>query len=297
MIDWTLQPLRALLFAPGSEPRKLRRVATFGADAVVLDLEDAVADSEKVGARATVRDAIGGLGDAGVVVVRVNAGDATEEDVAATVGPGVDMVMLPKVESAAALHRADALIAHAEGRAGLALGSVRLLPIVETAAGLADCERLLADAPSRVLTAALGAGDLTADLGVALSRGGEEIAYARARLVVACRAAGLAAPIDGPWLRLGDLEGLAADSAYSSGIGFQGRVAVHPPQVEVVQGVYGRLTPEEAERDERVVEAFEAAEAEGVASLRVDVTFVDYPIYRLALERLRRHRAGNGRNR
>ncbi len=297
MIDWTLQPLRALLFAPGSEPRKLRRVATFGADAVVLDLEDAVADREKAGARATVRDAIGGLGDSVVVVVvRVNAGDATEEDVAATVGPGVDMVMLPKVESAAVLHRADALIAHAEGRAGLALGSVRLLPIVETAAGLADCERLLADAPSRVLTAALGAGDLTADLGVALSRGGEEIAYARSRLVVACRAAGLAAPIDGPWLRLADLEGLAADSAHSSAIGFQGRVAVHPPQVEVVQAVYGRLTPEEAEREERIVEAFEAAEAEGVASLRVEGTFVDYPIYRLALERLHRHRAGNGRN-
>jgi citrate lyase subunit beta/citryl-CoA lyase len=136
-----------------------------------------------------------------------------------------------------------------------------------------------------------GAGDFTTELGVDLTPEATEILYARSRLVVATRAAGLAPPVDGPWLRLKDMEGLEADCVRSRGLGFQGRVAVYPPQGDPVQRGYSALSDEDAARNRRIVEAFEEAEAQGVASLRVDGLFVDYPIYRLARDRIRRYDA------
>jgi citrate lyase subunit beta/citryl-CoA lyase len=225
--------------------------------------------------------------------VRVNGIETglLDDDIAATVVDGVDAIMVPKVESAGTLAHVDARLAEAERAAGLGTGVVRVLALLETAVGIARCEDILAGAPARVHTAVFGAGDFTVQLGVDLTPEATEVAYARSRLVVAARAAGLAAPIDGPWLRLEDDAGLEDDSRRSRGLGFQGRVTVYPPQVETVLRAYSALSDEEAERGRRVVEAFEEAEARGVASLRVDGRFVDYPIYRLAKDRIRRYDA------
>lgn len=292
-MGWTSQMLRSLLFVPGSDTNKLGKVTRFGADAVVVDLEDAVADDEKLAARVTTREAVPSLAGKAAVVVRVNGLDTglLEGDVEATVVPGVDAVMVPKVESAAALAEADARIAAAERAAGIAPGTVRLLVLVETARGIARCDDILEGAPERVHTAVFGAGDFSVQLGVDLTPEATEIAYARSRLVVAARAAGLAAPIDGPWLALEDDAGLEADSVRSRGLGFQGRVTVYPPQVKTVLRAYSALSDAEAERQRRVVAAFEEAEARGVASLRVEGRFVDYPIYRLAKDRILRYDA------
>jgi citrate lyase subunit beta / citryl-CoA lyase len=297
-VDRTDGLLRSLLFVPGSDTRKLGKVARFGADAIVIDLEDAVADEEKVGARATTRAAIPDLAGRATLVVRVNGIETglLDDDVAAIAVEGVDMIMVPKVESADTLAHLDERIAEAEGAAGIAPGTIRVLVLVETARGIADCEAILAGAPARVHTAVFGAGDFSVQLGIDLTPEATEIAYARSRLVVAARAAGLAAPIDGPWLRLEDDEGLEADSRRSRGLGFQGRVTVYPPQVETVLRAYSALSDEEADRQRRVVEAFEEAESRGVASLRVDGRFVDYPIYRLAKDRIERYDAWRARS-
>lgn len=293
MNDWTDQMMRSLLFVPGSDRPKLSKVGRFGADVVVIDLEDAVADEEKEAARATTRDAIPEVGSDAAVVVRVNGATtgAMEGDIGAVVRPELDAIMVPKVQDAEELQRADAAIAAAEERAGIDRGTIRMLVLIETPIGLTRCEEILATAPERAHTAVFGAGDFTTELGVDLSRDAGELQYARSRLVVATRAAGLVAPIDGPWLRLQDVDGLEADCARSRGLGFQGRVTVYPPQVEPVQRSYSALSDEDAERARRVVEAFEEAEARGVASLRVDGRFVDYPIYRLARDRIRRYDA------
>ncbi len=292
-VNWEDQLLRSLLFVPGSDENKLGKVARFGADVIVIDLEDAVADSEKVGARATTRDAIAPLVGAGVVVVRVNGRDTgmLADDVAAVVVPGLDAVMVPKVEDAGTLAETDAALAGAERAAGIEEGSVRLLVLVETPLGLTRCEEILAAAPARTHTAIFGAGDFSVALGVELTPDATEILYARSRLVAATRAAGLAAPVDGPWLRLQDDEGLGADSLRSRQLGFQGRVTVYPPQVPTVMRSYSAMDEEDAERARAVVGAFEEAEDRGLASLRVDGRFVDYPIYRLAKERLLRYDA------
>lgn len=292
MIDWSERLLRSLLFVPGSDTRKLGKVGSLEVppDAVVIDLEDAVADEQKSAARATTHDAIPGCAAQGAaVMVRVNslASGRIEADIEAVVRPELDAVMVPKIEDTETLAAGDEALAAAERDRGLESGSIRIMALIETPRGIVDAERILAAAPARVLTAVFGAGDYTTELGVDLTRDADELLYARSRIVTAARAAGLPKPVDGPWLALEDTEGLVADCERSRGLGFQGRVTVYPPQVHPVLRAYSRLPPEEVERAERVVEAFEEAEARGVASIRVEGKFVDYPIYHLAQERLR----------
>lgn len=293
MIDWSNQLLRSLLFAPGNHPRKVARVADFGADAIVLDLEDAVALAEKEPTRPAVRAALPRYQNT-VVLVRIN-GWATglgAEDLDAVVCPSLHGVLLPKVEDAATLREVDRRLAVLEAREGLPTGTIRLFPLIETARGIAQVEEIALQAPSRVHTLIFGLADFAADLGIDLTAEGVELLYARSRVVVAARAAGLAPPIDGPYLRdLHDREGLIADSQRVRQLGFQGRVVVYPAQVEPTNWAFAFLPPEEIERAREIVRQFEAAEAAGSAAIQVAGQFVDYPIYRRALHKLRLHAA------
>ncbi|MFQ5426957.1 MAG: HpcH/HpaI aldolase/citrate lyase family protein, partial [Gaiellales bacterium] len=189
------------------------------------------------------------------------------------------------------LQRCDALLLALERERGVEPGQVRLLGIVETPIGLIRCEEIALSAPGRTLTLAFGLGDFSTEIQVDVSAEGLELLYPRGRLLVAVRAAGMRAPIDGPYLDIHDVEGLAADTARSRGLGYEGRVVVYPKQVETVQRVYSELTGEEAEQSQRIVDAFEAAEGTGSASIQVDGRFVDYPIYDRARQKLRLHRA------
>lgn len=279
------QLLRSLLFVPGNDERKLGKAGSTGADLVVIDLEDAVAEAEKTGARSTAADAARRIAAHARVAVRVNGIETgrLEEDVASvTAAPGVSVIVVPKVEAVDTLPVVDDLLA------GSALG---LLALVETPLGITRCEDILASAPPRTITAMLGIADFTAVLGVDLSAEGTELLYARQRLIVAARAAGMPGPIDGPYLRLDDETGLLADTRRSRALGFQGRVALHPRQVDPINRAYSELSDEQLGAAERIVAAFEEAEAAGTASIRVDGRFVDYPVYELARERLRRHAA------
>ena len=282
--------MRALLFVPGSDERKLGKVTSFGADVIVVDLEDAVADDRKTAARSTTRTAIESYSRDQVNTVRVNGIDTgrLRDDIAAVVCPNLDAILVPKIEDTNTLAEADRALAEAEQANGMETGTVRLLPILETPLGISRCDEILARAPERTVTAAFGLGDFSVALGVDLTEGGAELAYARGRVVVAARAAGMVAPIDGPYLNVEDSDGLLTDSRRQRTLGFQGRVAVYPPQVPVINRAYSELSDEEAARTRRVVEAFEEAEAQGVASLRVDGRFVDYPIYYLARRKLAR---------
>jgi citrate lyase subunit beta/citryl-CoA lyase len=292
-VDWERQPLRSLLFAPGNHPQRLERVGDFGSDVIVLDLEDAVANAEKVAARAPVRAALPTYTGAGVVAVRVN-GETTglmEDDVEAVVCRDLDCIVVPKVESVGTLQRVSTLLDRLEREADVPEGQVRLLPIVETAVGLVRCEELALSAPPRVATVIFGLGDFSVDIGVDLTREATELLYARSRVVVAARAGGLPAPIDGPYLDIHDVDGLVENSLLSRRLGFQGRVVVYPGQVEPVERAYSQLTAEELERARRIVEAFEEAEASGLASIQVDGRFIDYPLYYRARRRLQLHDA------
>ena len=272
-----MQPLRSFLFAPGNHARRVEKALSLDADAVILDLEDAVATAEK---RATRDAVIAALARPrrGLLYVRVNAVD-TEfcyGDLAAIVRPELDGVILPKVESAAGLATADWLLAQLEREQGLMPRAIDLVPIIETARGLNQIDAILA-AGTRVRHIAFGAGDFTLDVNMAWSRGEAELAYARAKIVTASRAAGIEAPFDTVWVDLADQEGLEASARTAFGFGFQGKMCIHPNQIAVVNRVF---TPSEAEIAfaERVVAAFARAEAEGSAAIQLDGKFIDYPI-------------------
>lgn len=240
MVDWADRRLRSLLLVSGAAERELDVACASESDAVVMDLEDSLPPDQKVAARHTVSAAIGRCTSTITVIARVN-GISTpwfEDDVAAVVGPRLDAIIVPKVEEFDTLARADASIAAAEEAAEMERGHVRVLALVETALGLTRCEHILANAPTRVHTAIFGTKDFTSSIGVGLTRNASELAYGRSRLVVASRAAGLAAPIDGTWGRLADGEGLELDSRRSRELGFQGRVTTHAPQVRPIMRHY-----------------------------------------------------------
>lgn len=291
-VDWRTQPLRSFLFVPGTERDKIGKLDRFAPDIGVIDLEDAVATSEKAAARIVVREVL----EEGLVrtpvFVRINALSTGlgEEDIAAVVTRGLAGIQLPMVETAADLRAADALIGAAERAAGLEQGSVRLLIRFETAAALSGCAQTLREAPSRVLTGGVGLGDLAKDLGVDFDPSSPLALHARVTFAIAVRAAGLRRPIDGAYPRLDDLDGLEADSRLSRSLGYQGRLAVHPRQVDTINSAYGSLSDSERRTAQRIVAAFEQAEAEGRASIDVDGQLVDYPIYDRAKAKLAEER-------
>ncbi|MCC7271754.1 MAG: CoA ester lyase [Alphaproteobacteria bacterium] len=275
-----MQPLRTFLFSPADHARRVEKVFSVGADAVILDLEDAVAAARKPAARGLALAALQRprhcLG-----YVRVNAME-TEfcfGDLQAIVHPGLDGIVLPKVESAAGLLAVDWVVEQLERERGLPRRGIDIMPIIETARGIADLDQILR-AGSRIRRVSFGAGDFTLDVNMVWSRAESELAHARSKVAVSSRAAGLEAPIDTVWADLEDQEALEASAVTVLGMGFQGKLCIHPKQIPVVNRVF---TPNEAEIAfaERVVAAFAKAEAEGSAAFQLDGKFIDYPpVYR-----------------
>jgi citrate lyase subunit beta/citryl-CoA lyase len=263
--------LRSLLFCPANEKRKVRRLSGAGADAVVLDLEDAVAEDQKIAARACAREALPKLSGA-LRTVRVNAFETglTAGDVAAVVCADLDAIVLPNVETAQDLHRLDRLIAKAEAANGVAPNSIGVIALVGTSAGIAHAGEI-AQSRNRLIKLVFGSGDLGNDLGLPTMRGdiSPALAYGRAKIVCDARAAGLAAPLDGPFLNGRDQAGLEADRRISRSLGHGGRVCIHPDQVPVVNRVFG-LDPDEVFFARKVVEAFAQAQRASSASITSD---------------------------
>lgn len=272
---------RTLLFAPGNEPRKVQKVGQFGADAVILDLEDAVPNAEKVATRESIRKILDTMGHLHVYV-RVNSvpTQLTEGDIQGVVHPNLKGIVLPKAEGAEDIKKADAWLAAAEKKAGLASGSLHILPLIETTKGILFAYDTVT-ASARIPTVIFGSGDYTLDLNIPAiewSPEGYELMYARLRLMVVCRAAGIQRPVDGPYLDVFNLEGLRQEAILTKKMGFQGKLSIHPSHVAVIQEVFSPK-PEEIALAQKVKETFEKKESSGSASITVDGKFIDYPIY------------------
>jgi citrate lyase subunit beta/citryl-CoA lyase len=197
---------------------------------------------------------------------------------------GVEGVVLPKVESAADLHAIDWLIWNLEREHGMAEGSVDLMPQIETAAGLQRIDRVLQarnlrpyKGPWRVKRVAFGAADYGHELGLTVGLDEVELEDARARVVLASRAAGFEGPIDSPWFHFKEAAAFARALERSRRGGYQGRLCVHPDQIAPVNAAY-LPGAEELARAERIVTAFRQAEARGEAAVQVDGEMVDYPV-------------------
>ncbi len=281
---------RSFLFAPGNHPRRVEKCFSIGADAVILDLEDAVPVAEKAATREPVVRALqqprrcGGW-------VRVNAlsTDWAHGDFVAVAVRGVDGIVLPKVERASDLHTAEWLLRSLERERGLPEGSIDLMPIIETGLGYSNLAGILRSG-TRVRRVAFGAGDFTLDVSVEWTGDEAELAPYRAGIVVESRAAGLEAPLDTVWVDLKDAEGFRRSVQRVKAMGFQGKMCIHPEQVPVVNEIL-RPTAEALAHAQRVVEAFDDATRRGLAAIQVDGKFVDYPIVELAQRLLAREAA------
>ena len=276
---------RSFLFAPGNVPRRIEKALTLAADAVIVDLEDSVATSDKVATRAPVAEALARPRRArGYVRVNAASTPLCYGDLVATVQKGIDGVFLPKVESAAELHAVDWLIANLERERGIPEGKLDLIAMIETAQGVQRIDRIVQarnlrtySAPWRVKRLAFGAADYANDVGLSPTLEEAELADARARIVLASRAAGLENPLDSPWFHLKEVEAFHRALERSRRMGFQGRCCIHPDQIEAVNAAY-LPSAEEVARAERIVAAFREAEAKGAAAIQVDGQMIDYPV-------------------
>jgi citrate lyase subunit beta/citryl-CoA lyase len=295
--------LRSYLFAPGNQPKLLDRVFRSGADAVVLDLEDAVPAQEKAAARRLVAATVEGVhapkpADGSVpgprVFVRINSTGTNHwrADIDAVIGPGITGIRVPKAESLESMCRVHDAISDRERALGLPQGSVRLVATIETARGLNHVDALVA-AP-RLAGFTFGAADFCADV-CADPADPMATLHACSRLVAASRAGRVAPPVASVFTDLQDLEALRKDTERLKRLGFFGRSAIHPRQVEIINAVFDPTAAEVAAARE-VVAVYETAERGGSGVTRIGGVFVDLAVVRraralLALsERLGRYR-------
>ena len=263
-------PHRTYLYAPGHVARIVDKALASTADAVILDLEDAVPQSEKRAARDAVHELACGFGRR--FHVRVNRG--VDADVRAAVGPATEAIRLPKVETTDEVRNAEALIAEREATLGLPIGAIGLYLTIESALGAHRAADLLG-ASDRTVRLAFGATDFLADIGaVGAAPDGEATVVARGMLVIASRVASRAAPIDSVHTRLDDDEGLRRSATWARSLGFFGKSVIHPRQVPIVHEAF---TPTEAEVAwaTNVEEALAEAEIVGSSAVVLAGEFVD----------------------
>lgn len=268
---------RTMLFAPANDLRKVGKALMLNADGTVLDLEDAVAISEKANARNALKEALA-LPRRGDVFIRVNSVQ-TEfilSDLLAAVTEGVKGLVVAKSESAEEIRQVDWLMGKIEKERGLAEGSMEIIPFIESANAIVNAFSI-ASSSLRVSRMFFGGVDYVLDIGTTFSKEGSEIFYARSQLVVASRAAGIEPPIDTVYPHFKDIEGLVADAKLVRQMGFQGKLAIHPAQIDPLNEVF-TPTPEEIAWAQKIVTVFDDLESKGQAIFQVDGKMIEYPI-------------------
>ena len=270
--------LRSMLFLPGNNPNMLINGNCLGADAVIFDLEDAVAPAEKDAARILVRNTMRYMDFAGCGrIVRINSIDTPywQEDLRQILPYKPDLILLPKTSCAQDAITADEFITELEEELGFANNTVGLMPLIETAMGVENAFSI-ASSCKRIHALFLGAEDLTADLRCKRTKEGREIEYARTRLVVAARAAGVDV-FDTPFTDVNDDEGIVADAELAKALGFTGKASISPRHVEVINRVFSPTLPE-IDYAYEVLEAIREAKAQGKGAVALRGKMIDAPI-------------------
>jgi citrate lyase subunit beta/citryl-CoA lyase len=274
--------MRSVLTVPVTNPRFVEKAPDTGADVICLDLEDSIAPAEKEQARGLAAKAIDSVPQGRhAVFVRVN-GEHTgllDGDISAVVRPGLDGIILSKASSPRTLEDVDQLVSRLESDQGIAIGTVVVAPLIETAAGVMSSLAICRS--PRVQAAVFGAEDLATDMGVQRTREGEEVRWARAQVAMACHAARIV-PVDTPDPDYTDLDYLEREMRIGRSLGYQGKLVIHPTQVEMANRVFA-ASNEEIEEARTIVELFEREGiAKGRAAIPADGRMIDTPIYERA---------------
>ena len=276
---------------PGDDRRKIEKATTLGVDCICMDMEDGVAITRKVEARAVIAQAMKEL-DFGKAerCIRINSfGSGFEKfDLAAAVATNPDAIVVPKVETAAQVRSISEYIELYEVSSKMETGSIRMLVGVETARGILNL-REIAEADKRLEAIIFGAEDFAASVGATRTREATEVLYARAAVVTACAANELQA-IDMVYIDFRDIEGLRLEAQQGAGLGFSGKQIIHPNQVAAVQEAF---TPsaEAIAYAQRVVKTFAASQREGKGAFALDGRMIDLPLLKNAQNVLDRAKA------
>lgn len=269
---------RSLLFLPGNNPNMLINAGCLGADGVIFDLEDAVSPGEKDTARILVRNTLRYMDfGASKRVVRINGADTAfwQADLDAVLPEKPDLILLPKTSTVQDALQVDAYMAQLEEKMGLAMHTVGLLALIETALGVENAFQI-ASCSRRIRGLFLGAEDLTADLQCKRTKGGREIEYARARLVMAARAAGVEV-YDTPFTDVNDDEGIVEDALVAKSFGFSGKASISPRHIATINQVFSP-TCEEIEYAYEVLDAIKLAKEQGKGAIALRGKMIDAPI-------------------
>lgn len=288
-----IETRRALLFMPGDDRRKIEKGASLFADSIIMDLEDGVALNQKPAARATIvaalREIDYGNSERLVRVNPITEDGLYQEDFAATVDARPDGFVLPKVENAQQLLFVDALLREAEVRHGWEANSIGILAIIESMFGVLNL-REIASASRRLRALIFGAEDLAGDMGAIRTKEGREVAYAQSAVVLHAKAYGLQA-IDTPFIDLKADDSLLVEEAERAlQMGYTGKLAIHPRQVQVIQQLF-TPTAAQIDRARRLIEEHDTHQANGVGVFVFEGRMVDMPMIRAAQTILGRARA------
>ena len=269
---------RSMLFLPGNNPNMLINGNCLGADAIIFDLEDAVSPAEKDAARILVRNTLRYMDFTGCEkIVRINSIDTPywQKDLETIIPWKPDMILLPKTASAADAQAADAYMTQLEQKLGMEPNTVALMPLIETALGVENAYAI-ATSTQRVRALFLGAEDLTADLQCKRTKEGKEIFYARTRLVMAARAAGVEV-YDTPFTDVNDDIGIREDAEFAKNLGFSGKASISPRHVEVINEVFSP-TQADIEYAYEVLDAIALAKKQGKGAISLRGKMIDAPI-------------------
>ena len=276
---------RSLMFVPANRADMLAKAPSYGADALIFDLEDSVSIAEKPKARELAREFIEKHRANNTLYVRVNVLQTgmLQDDLEAIGVDGLVCIRLPKTESAETIRTVDGMLTEIERKRGLKHGSIGIGPTLESAKGVWFAYEILSASPriSSVTCGTAQDGDLQTDLGYTWTAEGNEVLYIRSRVLLATRAAGVEHVIDGSYANVRDSKGLEISCEAARKLGYRGKSVIHPNQIETVNRIF---TPTAREIDyyRRVIEAFDAAVALGSAATTVDGKLVDYAMVGMA---------------
>lgn len=269
---------RTMLFVPGNNPGMLRDAHIYGADSIMIDLEDSVPVNEKDAARMLVYHALTSMDYGGTeVIVRVNGLNTPygKDDYEAIVRAKPDAIRMPKTETAQDVADADSLITEIEKKAGIPNGTVKIFAAIESAKGVLNAQ-YIAVASSRIIGIALGAEDFVTDLKTNRSKDGIELLTARSLILFAARAAGIDA-VDTVFSDINDEEGFLNEVKLIKQLGFDGKSIINPRQIEIVHRVYAP-SKEEIIKAKKIIEASKEAEAKGSGVTRINGKMIDRPV-------------------
>ena len=272
---------RSWMFVPGHRQRMIDKALGLDTDVIMLDIEDGVPPAEKDQARMLIAEALqeerGENGPERYVRINSIGHPQMEADLGAVIRPGLDGLVLPKVESPQEVQHVERLLDAEEPKLGLDLGKLRLLVAIESPKGLLQAQAI-ASSSHRVVGLMFGAEDFGRELALPTlrEREAQEFLYVRSALVVAAAAAHVQV-VDGVWTDLQDQEGLRGDAWQARRLGFTAKSLIHPSQIEPINTVFSP-TPEEAEYSEKVVQAYEEALARGDGSISFGGQLIDLPI-------------------